>query len=171
MGLSAREIARAIGYSPGTLYNIFENLDDVLLTLQTNMLSNLLDVINSVEPSADPADDIERIAEKVLEFAVNNRYMWNVLFTHSISANTKIPAALTENVTKIIDSVRTIIAKLIPGADPDEIDLASKSLLASIHGITAVAVTEKGPSLNPHTAQKFVKMLVTTYIRGLQSAR
>ncbi len=25
-GLSAREIARVIGYSPGTLYNIFETL-------------------------------------------------------------------------------------------------------------------------------------------------
>ena len=36
-GLSAREIARMIGYSPGTLYNIFENLDDVLLTLQVQL--------------------------------------------------------------------------------------------------------------------------------------
>ena len=27
--LSAREVARRIGYSPGTLYNVFENLDDV----------------------------------------------------------------------------------------------------------------------------------------------
>ena len=30
-GLSAREIARRIGYSPGTIYNMFDNLDDCLL--------------------------------------------------------------------------------------------------------------------------------------------
>ena len=29
--LSAREIAKRIEYSPGTLYNIFQNLDDVVV--------------------------------------------------------------------------------------------------------------------------------------------
>ena len=33
-GLSAREVARRIGYSPGTIYNMFENLDDVVLRIE-----------------------------------------------------------------------------------------------------------------------------------------
>lgn len=32
-GLTARNIATAIGYSPGTLYNLFDNLDDLALQI------------------------------------------------------------------------------------------------------------------------------------------
>ena len=37
-GLSAREVARRIAYSPGTIYNMFENLDDVVLHVEARVL-------------------------------------------------------------------------------------------------------------------------------------
>src|SRR5262245_54767769 len=40
-GLSAREIARRIEYSPGTIYNMFENLDDVVLHVEARVLDSL----------------------------------------------------------------------------------------------------------------------------------
>ena len=40
-GLSAREIARRIGYSPGTIYNVFANLDDVVLNVEARVLDAL----------------------------------------------------------------------------------------------------------------------------------
>ncbi len=40
-GLSAREIATRINYSPGTLYNVFENLDDLLLTIEARLLDQV----------------------------------------------------------------------------------------------------------------------------------
>ena len=40
-GLSAREIARRIGYSPGTIYNVFQNLDDVVLHIEARVLDAL----------------------------------------------------------------------------------------------------------------------------------
>ena len=62
VGLSAREIARTIGYSPGTLYNIFENIDDVLLTLQTQMLARVIDVMNAVPKTSPPNQMIADLA-------------------------------------------------------------------------------------------------------------
>ena len=40
-GLSAREIARRIGYSPGTIYNMFDNLDDVVRNVEARVLDAL----------------------------------------------------------------------------------------------------------------------------------
>ncbi len=40
-GLSAREIARKIGYSPGTLYNVFADIDDLILTIEYRLLERL----------------------------------------------------------------------------------------------------------------------------------
>ena len=40
-GISAREIAKRVGYSPGTFYNVFENLDDLLLIIEARLLDGL----------------------------------------------------------------------------------------------------------------------------------
>ena len=39
--LSAREIARRIGYAAGTLYNVFDNLDDILLRVEAELFEQL----------------------------------------------------------------------------------------------------------------------------------
>ena len=54
--LSAREIARKIGYSPGTLYNLFDNLNELLLQVQARTLDALdqrLSELQKYSPEAD----------------------------------------------------------------------------------------------------------------------
>jgi len=163
VGLSAREIARTIGYSPGTLYNIFENIDDVLLTLQTQMLARVIDVMNAVPKTSPPNQMIADLARAYLDFALENKLMWNLLFTHQVAA----PAALVDNINCISAIVAQPVADMLPNGSHSESDVAAKALWAGVHGVTAIAVTDKGPSLNPATAHVFVNQLVSTYTRGL----
>lgn len=167
IGLSAREIARAIGYSPGTLYNIFENLDDLLLTLQTHMMAELVEVMKAVPAGATPQESIDALANAYLDFALENKLMWNLLFTHTMPNQMRAPTALVEHVNKVIEIVQKPIAAMLNKSSQQEIELAGKALWAGVHGVTAIAVTEKGPTLNPATALIFVKQLVSTYTRGL----
>lgn len=169
IGLSAREIARAIGYSPGTLYNIFENLDDLLLTLQTHMLAELVEVMKAVPEEKTPQATIDALARAYLDFALRNKLMWNLLFTHSIPTQMLAPTALVDNVNKISELVERPIGQMLKSSNKQETELAAKALWAGVHGVTAIAVTEKGPSLNPATALVFVQQLVSTYTRGLTS--
>lgn len=169
VGLSAREIARAIGYSPGTLYNIFENLDDLLLTLQTHMLAELVEVLKTVPEEKTPQETIDALSRVYLDFALENKLMWNLLFTHAMPHQMRAPTTLVDNVNKVSELVEKPISQLLNGASKQEIELAAKALWAGVHGVTAIAVTEKGPSLNPATAAVFVKQLVSTYTRGLTS--
>ena len=39
-GLSAREIAKRVGYSPGTLYNVFGSYDELLLRVNARTLDH-----------------------------------------------------------------------------------------------------------------------------------
>ena len=77
-GLSAREIARMIGYSPGTLYNIFENLDDILLTLQVQLQNRTVEHLKRVPFGPDGEKNIEALAQAYVDFALANRRMWNL---------------------------------------------------------------------------------------------
>jgi AcrR family transcriptional regulator len=167
VGLSAREIARLIGYSPGTLYNIFENLDDVLLTLQTQLVGSLVDVMKSVPVGSKPAAHIDALARAYLDFALDNKRMWNLLFTHYLPQGIAAPQALHDNVNGVSSLIAEVISPLMPGASKIEIEIAAKTFWASVHGITAIAVTDKGPTLTSATAHVFLKQLITTYTRGL----
>ena len=71
--LSAREIARAIGYSPGTLYNVFENLDDLVLTIEARMLDQLSARLIESLNGSDPSQRIFKLAHAYLRFTHQNR--------------------------------------------------------------------------------------------------
>ena len=59
-GLSAREIARRIEYSPGTIYNMFENLDDVVLHVEARVLEALDKRLSTLLQDGNPAGKVSR---------------------------------------------------------------------------------------------------------------
>ena len=61
-GLSAREIARRIGYSPGTIYNMFQNLDDVVLHVEARVLDALDQRIAALGTEGTPEENVSKLA-------------------------------------------------------------------------------------------------------------
>ena len=127
------------------------------------MVARLIDVMNAVPDAQAPPDMIASLARAYLDFALDNRLMWNLLFTHQAAA----PVALIDNIKAVGAIVTRPVAELVPTASASASELAAKALWAGIHGVTAIAVTDKGPPLNPATAHVLVEQLVSTYTRGL----
>lgn len=67
-GLSAREIAKRVGYSPGTLYNVFENLDDLLLIIEARLLDDLAERLAGTDSSGSPTERLRRLAGSYFTF-------------------------------------------------------------------------------------------------------
>lgn len=167
-GLSAREIARMIGYSPGTLYNIFENLDDVLLTLQVQLMGRTLEHMKRVPLGPDREKNVEALAHGYVDFALVNRRMWNLFLAHSLPPGTSVPVLLHDYTNSLIDIVKDQLAPIAPDASRESLDAMARTLWAGLNGITGIAATEKGVYLTPATAQSFAKELTTNFIRGLR---
>ncbi len=169
VGLSAREIARLIGYSAGTLYNIFENLDDVLLTLQVQMLGELVERLKAEPHDANPHKRVEALARCYVSFALENRRLWNLLFAHPLPAGVAVPPAFHDYVNSVAAVIADALLPLMPAASAADADTASRTLWAGVHGITAIAVTEKAPTMTSATAQAYVAALTKTFIKGLKA--
>ena len=91
-GLSAREIARRISYSPGTIYNMFENLDDVILRVEGRMLDDLGERLKGVATDVgDPVEATARMAHAYLAFTHERPKLWNLLFEHHMPATSVLP--------------------------------------------------------------------------------
>ncbi|MET0406776.1 MAG: TetR/AcrR family transcriptional regulator [Hyphomicrobium sp.] len=167
-GLSAREIARMIGYSPGTLYNIFENLDDVLLTLQVQLMGRTVEHLKRVPLGSDGEKNIETLAYAYVDFALVNRRMWNLFLAHNLPAGKTVPAPFHDYTNSLVEIIRNALTPIAPNMPRDDIDTTVRALWAGLNGITAFAATEKGVYITPATAQAYAKELVTTFLRGLR---
>jgi len=173
-GLSAREIARRIGYSPGTIYNMFANLDDVVLNVEARVLDALDQRLSEVEPGSDGieaaagADDrLIRIARAYLAFTQEKPRLWNLLFEHHMPRGAELPAWYQQKLEGLTAQIERALAPyFLPGSE-DERRRAAQALWAGVHGITSLSTADKLSVVTTETAGRLVDDLVGTYLAGL----
>ena len=165
-GLSAREIARRINYSPGTLYNSFENLDDLVLTIEGRLLDGLLDALESVPQGGEPQDGVHRIATCYLAFAAQNPKLWNLLFEHHIPASRTIPDWYRHKLEALMGKVEDALRPLASGMEPEELRRSARVLWAGVHGISSLSAADKLSTITADDASVLMDNLVRTYLAG-----
>lgn len=167
-GLSAREIARRIDYSPGTLYNSFDNLDDLVLTVEGRMLDRLVETLDTV-PREGPADArVYKLAERYLKFADANPRLWNLLFEHHVSTDDALPDWYRQKIRALGDRFEEVLKPLSGGLTTDQVGRAARTLWSSVHGISSLAVADKLSIVSAEEADQMVRDLVDTYLRGFR---
>jgi AcrR family transcriptional regulator len=166
-GLSAREIARRIGYSPGTLYNVFENLDDLILTIEGRLLDRLTQDLNDVANGHPAQRGVHRLAQAYLEFTHRHPKLWNLLFEHHLPSGRDVPAWYQTKLEGLLTRVEQSLRPVIPGADAQAVKRAARVLWAGVHGITSLSTTDKLSIVSTESARLLVDDLVDTYLAGL----
>jgi AcrR family transcriptional regulator len=166
-GLSAREIARRIDYSPGTLYNMFENLDDLVLTIEGRLLDRLDRALAAVEPASDPGETVVRLARAYLQFTHENPKLWNLLFEHHLPADRSVPAWYQEKLDGLMGRVEAALVPVLSGRDDAARKRAARVLWAGVHGITSLSTADKLSTVSAEAAGLLVDDLVRTYLAGL----
>lgn len=168
-GLSAREIARRIDYSPGTLYNVFENLDDIVLTIEGRMLDGLAAVLGSLPVELDPRLDVRNLAHAYLAYSHAHPKLWNLLFEHHLPAGRDVPAWYKAKLESLLARVESAVRPLQPNASDDAIKRSARVLWAGVHGITSLSTADKLANVTSDSAAPLIDDLVGLYLAGLQA--
>ncbi|MEQ1616312.1 MAG: TetR/AcrR family transcriptional regulator [Hyphomicrobiaceae bacterium] len=170
-GLSAREIARAVGYSPGTIYNIFDSLDDLILQVEARLLDDL-DARLAELPKDGPAHGrVLRLAREYLAFTSERPRLWNLLFEHHLPAAVPVPDWYQHKLNALLQHVEDVLKPMIAHAEPAIAARSARVLWAGVHGITSLATADKLSSITSETAQAMVDDLVKNYLAGLEHLR
>ncbi len=167
--LSAREIARRIEYSPGTLYNVFENLDDLVLTIEGRMLDALSERLREVPSDTDARTHVKHLADAYLQFTHDNPRLWNLLFEHHLPADRTIPDWYQTKLDNLMGRIESALQPLLPHGDELALKRAARVLWAGVHGITSLSTTDKLSTITAESARPLVDDLVETYLTGLSS--
>lgn len=166
--LSAREVARKVGYAPGTIYNFFDDLDDLIATIEHRLLDRLAVRLADVPARADTVQHLCDLAHTYLAFTQEKPRLWNLLFEHHMPANGPLPTTFSVKLEALLDEVEKVITPL---AGCDHPGRHARVLWASVHGITSLATAEKLSNVTPENAGVLVEDLVRTYAAGLNAAR
>lgn len=170
VGLSAREIARRIGYSPGTIYNVFRDLDDLVFTIEARLLDRLAAQIANAPAYSDPQERLAAMASAYLAFCLENPRLWNLLMEHVPQSGGALPSEFQNRIDSVTREFERVVGEMVGRDNPAQIRRIASVLWAGIHGISTLATAHKPPGISEENAATLVDDLVRTYLRGLTEA-
>src|ERR1700730_17937565 len=85
-GLKTRELAREIGCANGAVYNLVEDVADLILRVGSRTLARLDAALTAAESAgpASAAETLARIAIAYCDFAAANTELWRTMLEHRI---------------------------------------------------------------------------------------
>jgi AcrR family transcriptional regulator len=169
-GLSARKLAAAIDYTVGTLYLVFENLDDIVRQVNERTLDKLYAWLQARSgASTRPEDAVFALARAYIAYAENDAPRWNMLFEYIAAQGGALPASHLQKVGKVFGLVEAALAPLADRASATEVEQAARVLWASVHGICLLKISQRMELAGGQDAEAMSHMLIENFLRGFRS--
>lgn len=144
--LSMRRIARAVGCTATSIYLHFRDKDDLLHALIHEGLERIHEqLLSAVDGVEDPRRRCERLCRSYLEFALENREYYEVIFSLHPEHMKRYPQALYRrargNLEFFADSIAAAAGR--PGDRKDSDYLHAHVIWAQLHGAVTLHLTER----------------------------
>ena len=166
-GLSARAIAREIGYTPGTIYLVFANLDDVILHVNARTLDRLrVPMQQAAAAHAESTDQLLHIARAYAEFARAHPNLWRACFEHRLPETVPGPDYIDTRIGALVELIMGPLAQ-VSGAQGAALDAAAQALWSGVHGVCILTLTGKLHMVGGQATEHLTDDLVSNYLAGL----
>jgi len=136
--LTTRGIAKAIGYTSGTLYQMFENFDDLVQEMNAETIDQLRIRCERVDMSQGPSRSLRSLAEEYADFTSRHAMLWNALFELKLPLDHPRNEKYQTSVRLMLSVVERAIAPLFqPGEERARLHDV-RLLWAWLYGISAL---------------------------------
>lgn len=168
IGLRARDITTEAGCSLGSLYNAYIDLDDLILNVNSHILTKLSESIGGIPPGeTKPEDNLRHLAERYMDFAYDNYNLWASLFTHTMQDNVPIPDWYIDRTDETFSKVVEPLLKLRPDLGQEEASQMVRTLFSAVHGIIAINLQERFMSISREALEEQIQSFISIYAKGL----
>ncbi len=136
---SAREVAKRIGYSIGTLYNVFGSYDGLMLALNARTLALWAEHLRD-RLAAAGEDRIKALVCGYFEFARDNPKAWIAIYEHHMADGGPAPESYQALAADLMSVAAGEVARELPDSRPETVLALTRSLVATVHGHCAFAL-------------------------------
>jgi AcrR family transcriptional regulator len=135
---SARTLSRAIGYTAGTLYHHFKDLDDIVTQVNSRTLAGLAQAFDEADKVADPHQQLLNYADAFLGYIAVKRNLWNALFEFRRRQGVGVPPWYLEAIASLIRIVAECFQAIRPDLSPEICRRSGQLVFASIHSVVSL---------------------------------
>jgi AcrR family transcriptional regulator len=155
-GLKARDLAREAGCALGAIYNVFPDLDNLILVINARTLAAFQQHLakTGLGEGANPPKDIEANIDRIValaaayvDFAATNQLRWRALFEHRMGGLRRIPKWYIDAQKPLFALVEGPLRALQPDSDAQELALRARNIFAAIHGVVDLGLNQKLTSM------------------------
>lgn len=165
--LSTRKVATKIGYTVGTLYNVFQNLDDIFIHINGRSIDKLTSYLNETLAKTKGKNKIKVLAQAYIDFSKENFNIWSTLFEYRFPENHQMPKWYLEKVNTMYETVEKAVKPYLRPEHEKELKEIITVLWSSIHGICILSIRGKLDRTGVQSASVLVDHLIDNYTRGL----
>jgi len=131
---SARDIAKRIGYSVGTLYNVFGTYDELILAINARTLAGWIAHLKKRLAAPEDRDRIATLVRGYFEFATANPKAWIAIYEHNMADGGPAPNWYLAVVAQVMGIAEAEITTALPHAARADVTSLARSLVATVHG-------------------------------------
>ncbi len=164
--LTARRVATDIGYSPGTLYNLFANLEEMIFHLKGRVLDALFTALSKKTLTGNAEEDVMKLFDEYLAFFKGQPEFRTHLFEPMALPASDLPDWYRQKITNLVDILETALAPLFP-AGTTERAKAAHVLWAGLYGISSLDASGQLQLVSKTDARNMAKSLATNFLAGL----
>lgn len=168
-GLKTRELARDIGCANGAVYNLVEDMDELILRVGSRTLARLDASLTDAESkgSTSPDETLVRIAVAYCDFAAENLELWRALFEHRMAPGKPIPEWAIDQQMALFRHIYRPLTALFPKRSAAELGVTARSLFSAVHGMVLLGLEQKLIAVPVDALRKEIATIVGAMVAGL----
>jgi AcrR family transcriptional regulator len=165
--LRARDLAAEAGCALGGLYNMFEDLDMLVLEVNACTLATIDTVMEAaVSSSSEAPQQLKALAQAYLNFAQNHPLLWRALFEHHLPEGRALPEWYAERLNQLMSRIAQPLAKLQPGLSSEVLATRARTMFAAVHGVVSISLDHRFVGLAPETLDVELNRFVELLLKG-----
>ena len=143
--IKARDLAGMAGCSVGAIYNVFGDLNDLVMAVNGRTFRRLGEHVTTslTNEADDPRENLVTMSHAYLDFAANNTLAWRALFDLQMSSDMNVPNWYLKELGDVFALIARPMRQIFPDWDADRIDLMTRALFSSVHGIVLLGLEKR----------------------------
>jgi AcrR family transcriptional regulator len=165
--LRTRKVAAAIGYTPGTLYLVFKDLNDLVLQMNGRTLDKLRSALAAAsETKKDDLKAIQAICRAYLAFAGAQPALWSLVFERHWGGDFERPDWYQSKIRDCFTPLADRLQALGITSGRKESAELTRALWASIHGTCVLREDDELARAGASESAKLLDLQVDLLLRG-----
>ena len=167
--LKVRKIAADIGYTVGSIYMVFANMNDLNMHIKARTWQKMTLYMDSRADQPVSLASVNDFASNYLDFSVSNEGLWRMLFEHQLPLGAAVPAWYLHDSYSVVELFYQLLKQLNMQHSDEQLRQAAETLIQGMQGICMQLIMQGPSSKNTEVGRKNMALLVDCFIRGWSS--